>query len=228
MTVTGGSKLSLTRVLIAAASEAAVLANSSTLTIAQSTITFNSKLGISVSGGRLDLTQSTITSNLGGGIYTSGAEFDITNNIIAANGTISTSLGGVSIDVITERIHTFEFNTIAGNWHLPDFAAVSCSATALFPLTLSNNIVYGNTDPQVGGTNCAFTYSDIGPAMAAGTGNINTDPMFINPAAGDYHLGPSSPAREVADPAATIGVDLDGDPRPQGARRDIGADEVKP
>ncbi len=228
ISVAAGSNLSLTRVRIQGAGQAAIVASGSTLTLTQSKIDNGGDIGIMISSGRLDLTQSTITSNRGGGIYIKAAEFNITNNVIADNGTPVEMAGAVNVgDITAAGLHTLEFNTISGNEYATGFAAINCTSIAA-PLTFSNNIVFGNTDPQVAGTNCAFRYSDIGPAMAAGTGNINTDPMFINPAGADYHLGPSSPAREVADPAATLGVDFDGDPRPQGTRRDMGADEVKP
>jgi hypothetical protein len=57
---------------------------------------------------------------------------------------------------------------------------------------------------------------------------INIAPGFVNPSAGDFHLMSTSPAIDAADPAATISADYDGTPRPQGARRDIGAFEYKP
>ncbi|MGD8590581.1 MAG: choice-of-anchor Q domain-containing protein, partial [Chromatiales bacterium] len=50
---------------------------------------------------------------------------------------------------------------------------------------------------------------------------------------GDYHLDVGSPAIDVADAQAStdytaeLGVDFDGDLRPQGNGFDIGADEVK-
>ncbi len=36
----------------------------------------------------------------------------------------------------------------------------------------------------------------------------------------------SSSAKDAADPTATFAVDIDGDARPRGAARDIGADEA--
>jgi hypothetical protein len=99
------------------------------------------------------------------------------------------------------------------------------------PLTFSNNIIYdnivGGTGVQAGGTNCSWTYSDIGPTAAAGSGNINALPMFLDPAQNNFHLKTGSPARDVADPGATLAVDFDDDARPQGPARDLGADEIQ-
>jgi hypothetical protein len=61
----------------------------------------------------------------------------------------------------------------------------------------------------------------------AGTGNLSSDPLFVDPVHNNFHLQLASPARDAADPAATLAVDLDGDARPQGAGRDMGADEIK-
>jgi hypothetical protein len=36
----------------------------------------------------------------------------------------------------------------------------------------------------------------------------------------------NSPAKDAADPSASLVSDIDGDSRPQGPRRDMGADEV--
>jgi hypothetical protein len=52
------------------------------------------------------------------------------------------------------------------------------------------------------------------------------DPKFVNVGQSDYHIMATSPAKDAADPAATVKVDYDGDPRPANGRSDIGADEV--
>jgi hypothetical protein len=93
---------------------------------------------------------------------------------------------------------------------------------------MNSNIIVNNTGPaQVSGGNCPSTYSDIGPGAVPGTGNLSSDPLFVDPARNNFHLQLASPARDAADPAATLAVDFDGDARPQGARRDMGADEIK-
>lgn len=100
----------------------------------------------------------------------------------------------------------------------------------------SNNIFLnqraGAPADTVGGTGCSHNYDMIEPQADAPTGTNNLlgiDPMFVNAAMQDFHLMPASPAIDAADPAATSpDHDYDGTPRPQGARRDIGAFEYKP
>jgi hypothetical protein len=57
------------------------------------------------------------------------------------------------------------------------------------------------------------------------TGKIEADPQFVNPAGGDYHLKPGSPAIDKGAPNQAPTTDFDGHPRPQGAGIDIGAFE---
>ena len=52
-----------------------------------------------------------------------------------------------------------------------------------------------------------------------GTGNFSANPQFVDPAAGDYHLSPGSPAIDAADPAASVGDE----PAPNGGRRNLGS-----
>ena len=75
---------------------------------------------------------------------------------------------------------------------------------------------------------CTVTYS-LTDALAT-NGNKVGVPLFIdfgiNPlVAGFYRIMAGSPAKNSANPAATITVDIDGDPRPAGLA-DMGADEA--
>ncbi len=59
--------------------------------------------------------------------------------------------------------------------------------------------------------------------------SLFTDPALVDPTAGDVHLSPGSPAINAGDPAFVPGAgetDLDGAPRVNGPRVDIGADEA--
>ena len=77
------------------------------------------------------------------------------------------------------------------------------------------------------------TYSDIEGGYT-GTGNIDANPLFVNPAANDYHLQPTSPCIDVGSNAAVpswLTTDYEGDPRiwdgdgDGNAVVDMGADE---
>ncbi len=72
------------------------------------------------------------------------------------------------------------------------------------------NLYYSN-----GGT-VGFT---IGPH------SLQANPLFVNPAANDYHLQAKSPAIDAGTTLPQITMDLDGNPRPQGVGYDIGAYE---
>lgn len=188
--------------------------------------------GISASGGTLIVTQSTISGNPGGGISLSNAAFTLTNNFIVQNGSPTSLIGGIDFASIPGTgAHQLSFNTVAANTGTSSVnGGVNCGTVGA-PTVFSDNIIYGNPvsggGKQIGGsTNCSSTYSDIGPDTSPGTGNLNSDPLFVNPAQGNFHIQPNSPCKDAADPAATLDVDVDGDTRPQGSGRDIGADEV--
>lgn len=203
------------------------------LTLSRVTVDGNQGAGISVAAGTLTITRSSVNTNSGGGISIVGAEFDITNTMIVMNGGIATAFGGIRVDGITVAgTHVLDFDTIAANIGPGTINTGVTCGTVLVPLTFSNNIIYANIVSggglQIGGSaNCLTTYSDIGPQGVSATGNINLDPMFIAPLQGNFHLMNSSPCKDAADPASTIPDDIDGDVRPQGPRRDMGADEIK-
>jgi len=57
-------------------------------------------------------------------------------------------------------------------------------------------------------------------------GNLDAAPELVDPDHGDYHLRDTSPAIDKASASVTDLTDLDGEPRPRGVARDIGADEA--
>ena len=112
-------------------------------------------------------------------------------------------------------------------------------------LTLDSSIVGAGAAPvgiDAQGTGaCTITFTrgtgDDGCAAASGF-TTTANPMFVNPAANDYHLLAGSPMIDAGNPAtpAAGALDLDGDQRafaipaacggtPPTPRRDIGADE---
>jgi hypothetical protein len=59
-----------------------------------------------------------------------------------------------------------------------------------------------------------------------GTANISADPLFVDPAQGNYQLRIGSPAIDSA--TSSNAVDIVGTPRPQGLGYDMGAYEMYP
>jgi hypothetical protein len=75
-----------------------------------------------------------------------------------------------------------------------------------------------------GGQADVFVY--ISCTLNWGAGMIDSDPLFAEPANGDYHLTDGSPCRNAGLNHAELPADdFEGDPRIKGGRADIGADE---
>jgi PKD domain-containing protein len=131
--------------------------------------------------------------------------------------------------------------------------AATCGGTGLqTAITLDSSIVRGATHALSVAATAATasatitpTYDDYDPATDAvtggpgsasiaspGTGQINADPLFVNPSAGDYRVTWNSPTVDSGDPAG-LGLldsttDLGGNPRIAHGRRDMGAFEYTP
>lgn len=208
--------------------------NTATLSISRAKIDTNSAGGVSCSAGALTIARTEISGNAGGGVSLSSTSFDLENNFIVQNGGPTSLIGGINLATVSgSGSHRLDFNTIAANAGTSTVnSGVNCGTVGA-PIVFSDNVIYENTvsggGKQIGGsTNCSTTYSDVGPDAATGSGNINMDPMFVNAAQGNFHITSASPAKDTADPAATLAIDIDGDTRPQGPARDMGADEFKP
>jgi VWFA-related protein len=102
-------------------------------------------------------------------------------------------------------------------------------------VTIVNSLIWGNPDDLILLGESLIEYSDVSePEYAGGSGNIMAEPIFFDPAKGDYHLLPGSPCIDKASNEALIlpEKDLDGDPRVLAVTgqpiTDMGADEHDP
>ncbi len=212
---------------------------SASLSMTASKVTESSGIGIRMNGGELKLHRCHLEGNRGGGLSLIDAKFQIVNNFIVANGGMASNIGGATFVEVSTSVtgNLFELNTVAKNLvtgsTIP--AGVRC-ASLTAPVKLSSNIVYANSQLFGNGinglqvtadANCTWIHSNIGPMGVSGTTNLSADPMFVNFEGNNFHLGPSSPARDKADPASAVTIDIDGDVRPQGPAPDIGADEIR-
>ena len=196
---------------------------------------------------------SYITNNNpnGGGIYIADTNPVVANCVLTGNVSVTGGggmYGGTAINCV------FQGNTIpiplAGSGAhngggMSNGVAIHC--------VFFGNSAYGDGGGMYGGTavNCIFwsntvgffqfptlnsvsgaavTYSDV-QGSAAGAGNINADPLFVNAAAGDFHLTAASPCINAGTATALpSGVtlpttDFDGRPRVIGSAPDMGAYE---
>lgn len=92
------------------------------------------------------------------------------------------------------------------------------------PADIVNSIVWTPGISTLSTGVAAIVYSDVIDGYT-GEGNINADPLFVNPDDGDLRLSEGSPCISLASEAAAPGADLLGVVRPQGAGPDMGAYE---
>jgi len=155
----------------------------------------------------------------GGGIYSRRSAMTVVNTIIAGN---SADLEGGGLDVI-DRGMLLVNSVVWGNSLVSGTAGTGAWVWAT-TLTLWNSIVWNNDFGTAAGGQVT-THSSNCPG-----GSIYLDPLFVNPAAGDFHLTAGSPCIDVGDATAPglPPTDIDGDSRIIGASVDIGADEFVP
>jgi predicted outer membrane repeat protein len=84
-------------------------------------------------------------------------------------------------------------------------------------MTLTNSILWGDTlngEPDEIGGSPYVSYCDVEGGWY-GTGNIDADPLFVDPNNYDYHIEQDSPCIDVGDPTGdyTGEVDIDGEER---------------
>jgi hypothetical protein len=95
-----------------------------------------------------------------------------------------------------------------------------------------NTVIWGNwaaQDSEIyvsAGSHAEVNYCDVKGGWT-GTGNIDADPLFVDPFGVDFHLTLGSPCRDSGDNTAPglQDADFEGDPRVALAAVDMGADE---
>jgi len=133
-------------------------------------------------------------------------------NMARASDGVTTQETGGSIQFLANRTR------VANNIVAFGTSGITVSGMALRSGYLVNNCVFGN------GANYVFISDQTGVG-----GNISVDPLLVD-AATDFHLRSDSPCLDAGDDGRVQAgwLDLDGEPRTQGAHVDIGADEFTP
>lgn len=168
--------------------------------------------------------------------YGTGFMLANASNLIIRNNIIQAYLGINSVGTgnLTIVNNTFAGDVSATTAYYPGGVALQSSPNA----TIENNIFYNlpsaivnaNDDVSRQGLTLGYdlVYRTDGkpiPASPHPHDLWGVDPLFVNPAANDYHLLRGSPAIDKGTTLSSVGDDRDGTPRPQGAGYDIGAYE---
>jgi uncharacterized repeat protein (TIGR01451 family) len=168
-----------------------------------------------VGGSQLTLTNNLLAGNhansQGSGLWVDG---DSSGSVVAARLLHNTIAGNVTSAGSGEGIFVGEYTTLSlTNTIISGHAGVGITVAAGSTATLEATLWHGNG-------------ADTGGAGTILTGTINLwgDPAFVNPSAGDYHLGQGSAAIDAGIDAG-VSTNIDGDPRPLGLGFDLGADE---
>jgi hypothetical protein len=140
---------------------------------------------------------------------------EIVNVLVAGNNSARPTINGSSPNGSIALMNV----TVADN-SSPNFPVLAGNGT----WTVTNTIVWGNTTPgdMLGLGTFSVSYSDIEGGWE-GTGNLNVDPQFVDPASGDYHLGVGSPCIDKGTPTGAPATDIEGTARD--AAPDMGAYE---
>ena len=200
------------------------------------------------------LANCTLTNNLatfhGGGAYYStlnncilsgntatldgGGAYGSMLNSCLLTGNTAVSGGGVYGD--SSNRSTVRNCTVTGNKATGVSSGGGIFSQGGFNVHVYNSIVWGNTNATTGTAShnydgsCVFTNSCTSPSIT-GTGNISTDPMFVDAAAGNFHLQSTSLCKDAGNNTYVISgmtTDLDGKARIVGGIVDMGAYEYAP
>lgn len=184
----------------------------------------------------------------GGGLVVMRTTATLTNALFQGNSAV---MNGGAIN-ISDSYFTMMNATISGNHSGGNGGGVS-NREVFFDgeMTMSNSIIWGNTAEEEGNEiyNCetCVIYSlnnlygnNPGDVVEGETfawdNSLSEDPLFLNPAAGNFRLGENSPAIDAGDPDTDLSyfpggpdvpVDLSGNPRVYNSLIDMGAYEYQ-
>ncbi|MHC4647466.1 MAG: right-handed parallel beta-helix repeat-containing protein, partial [Planctomycetota bacterium] len=181
-------------------------------------------------GGTPELINCLVANNTagenGGGVCCAWYAESIISNCTIADNLASTGYGGGLLcslggNTIVTNCVIWENSAASGG---PQIGVITDD---YYPLPSTLAVSYCDVE---GGQSAAHVDADCTLCtLNWGAGNIDTDPLFADPAGNDYHLEPGSPCINVGDNNAvppSVVTDLDGNPRIIDGTVDMGAYEL--
>ncbi|MBN1376445.1 MAG: hypothetical protein JXA01_09850 [Dehalococcoidia bacterium] len=149
-------------------------------------------------------------AGVGGGIFFEESDGIVTNCVFSGNHAVK---GGGLFHYYYNGFLTLSNCTFSGN--TADYGDGICVGVS--EVVLNNCILWGSGDEiykeEQGGV--TVSYSNIQGGIKPGIGNISQNPLFVNPAGGDYRLGAGSPCIDAGSisvlPQDVTDMDNDGD-----------------
>jgi predicted outer membrane repeat protein len=143
----------------------------------------------------------------GGGAMWNGQSGVVANCLFSGN---SAAFGGAIYDNASEA-------TVVNCTFTDNYASEDGGAIFGGDATVANCVIWGNIPNAVASMTAppVVTFSDVEGGFE-GAGNINVDPLFVDPDNGDLHLSPGSSCIDAGQNNAIAGLrstDLDGNPR---------------
>jgi hypothetical protein len=177
-------------------------------------------------GGAHEITRVTMDSTVANGIDLAyGATMDLSMSKLEDVGTAMSLAGDAEIENVLIG-GTGQGIVMAGTGSLDlrystvaEGQAAGIDNTAGGLATITSSILWGNAGGDLVNVACGdVSWSDVGSVDCTGTGNnISADPLFVDPAGGDFHVQAGSPVLDHGpDPSLYTGdpvSDLDGGPR---------------
>jgi hypothetical protein len=205
--------------------------------------------GLDLVASNATLSSNIVTSNTayfwGGGLYMDqGSNATLINNVVADNWADSQGSGLYIRGSSPRLLHTTiacntggdgngvcvtSYTHWQGTTYTTYYSAVALTNTILVSHTMGITVAGGNTatlEATLWGTGSWANDTDWGGTgtIITGAHNYWSDPAFVEPNSGDYHIGATSAAIDKG-VNTEVTTDIDGEVRPNGCFFDIGADE---
>ncbi len=170
-----------------------------------------------------------IRLNTGGSLDLSGAVLSGGSRAISSSNSANTTYNLSNLLVFETTDVGVELAGSSGVMEFVTIANTGTSSTGPSGLncglngSVRSSIIWtpNTSKPPLSGA-CALASVIAGPTGVVGA--ASTDPLFVDEANRDFHLLPTSPARDAVSTGPTR--DFEGDARPRGLQYDIGADEA--